>query len=266
MSATTAPMTLDITSTSQVSMSRLVIVEIRKALDTRAGRWFAASILGLVVVVEVIWSFAAHDGDRDLRTYLAIAGGTLGYFLPILIIMLVTAEASQRNGLVTFTLEPRRPRVVGAKLLAGIVLTAGMLVLAVVLALLGTLLGTVRGGPTDWSVTGHLIGNALILSQLIGILVGFALATLIMNTAGAIVAYFAYTFILPVALNILSEISEGFGNAVPWFDFNTAQSPLVSGDFTPTGTEWLQIILTGTIWLIVPLALGIWRLLRIEFK
>ena len=46
----------------------------------------------------------------------------LGYFLPILIIMLVTSEASQRNGLVTFTLEPRRSRVVVAKFIAGVAL------------------------------------------------------------------------------------------------------------------------------------------------
>ena len=39
--------------------------------------------------------------------FIQIPGAVLGYFLPIVVIMLVTSEASQRNGLVTFTLEPQ---------------------------------------------------------------------------------------------------------------------------------------------------------------
>ena len=42
--------------------------------------------------------------------------------LPILGIMAATAEWTQRTGLVTFTLEPRRGRVVLAKALAALVL------------------------------------------------------------------------------------------------------------------------------------------------
>ena len=113
---------LDISSTSQVSMATLARVEFRKALDTRAGRWFVIAILGLVVVIEVIYSFAADDTDKNLQDYIQIPAFTLGYFLPIIIIMLVTSEQSQRNGLVTFTLEPRRPRIVLAKFIAGLAL------------------------------------------------------------------------------------------------------------------------------------------------
>jgi hypothetical protein len=52
----------------------------------------------------------------------------------------------------------------------------------------------------------------------------------------------------------------------PWIEFNTAQEPLFTGDYQPTGEEWAQIAVAGTIWLIIPLVLGIQRLLRIEFK
>jgi len=98
VSATTAPMSLDL---RRVPMSRLAKVEFRKSLDTRAGFWFTLTILALVAVVMVIYSFAADDTMKDFADYLPIAGGVLGYFVPILIIMLVTSEASQRNGLVT---------------------------------------------------------------------------------------------------------------------------------------------------------------------
>ncbi len=266
MSATTAPLNLDIAGTARVPLSRLVKVEIRKALDTRAGRWLVIAILGLVVIIEVIYAFAANDADKNLQDFIQIPGAVLGYFLPIVIIMLVTSEASQRNGLVTFTLEPRRPRMVLAKFLAGIALAVGVMVLAVVLAMLGTLLGIVTGSDPSWSLDGGLVFNALFLSTMIGIFVGFALAMLIMNTAGAIVAYFAFTLILPTAVGLLGLISDTFEDLAPWIEFNTAQAPLISSPYSPTGEEWAQIATSGTIWLIIPLVIGIWRLLRIEFK
>ncbi len=266
MSTTSAPLTLDISSTPRVPLSRLTLVEMRKALDTRAGRWLVIGILALVLVIEVIYTFAADSTEKNLQDYIQIPGFTLGYFLPIVIIMLVTSEASQRNGLVTFTLEPRRPRIVLAKFVAGIALALGVMVLAVVLAVLGNLLGIATGGEGAWHLDGGLIFYALFLSNMIGIFIGFALSMLFMNTAGAIVAYFAYTLILPTAVGILGYLSSTFEDLAPWIEFNTAQSPLVSSPYSPTGEEWAQIATAGLIWLVVPLALGIWRLLRIEFK
>jgi ABC-2 type transport system permease protein len=264
--AAPAPRPLDISGTQQVPMTRLAKVEFRKALDTRAGRWFVISILALVVVVEVIYAFAANDESKNFQDFVQISGFVLGYFMPIIIIMLVTGEASQRNGLVTFTLEPQRSRVVLAKFIAGLVLGASVLVLAFILAGLGTLFGIVTGGSPEWTLDGHLLFNGFVLSNLIGIFIGFAIGMLIMNTAGSIVVYFAYSLILPTAVGILSAISDGFEKVAPWIEFNTAQMPLFDGDYTPSGEEWAQIAVAGTIWLVIPLALGIWRLLRIEFK
>jgi len=260
MSATVP--TLDVAGTGPVPLARLVKVEVRKALDTRAGFWFAVSIVGLVLAVEIIFGLVAAEADRTFENNLGIAGAVLGYFLPILVIMLVTSEASQRNGLVTFTLEPRRPRVVLAKFLAGMVLAVVVMVLSALMAVIGMLAG--RGD--DWGVDGNLVFNGFILSAAVAVLVGFAIATLLMNTPAAIVGYFAYTLILPTAVGILSALSDGFEEIAPWIEFNTAQTPLFMGDYTPTGEEWAQIATSGFIWLVIPLALGIRRLLRIEFK
>jgi len=267
MTATaTVPAPLDVSATPRVPMSRLAKVEFRKALDTRAGRWFAISIVALCLAVLTIYAFAAPDTEKDYMDFLSVAGGVLGYFLPILIILLVTSEASQRNGLVTFTLEPRRSRVVVAKFLAGTALAVGVMVLASVVAVIGTVLGSATGGSPAWGIDANLFFNGFVLSNLIGIFIGFAIAMLLMNTPAAIVAYFVYSLVLPIALGILSSISEGFEKVAPWIDFNTAQTPLFTGDYTPTGEQWLQIAVTGAIWLILPLTLGIMRLLRIEFK
>lgn len=263
---TTDAGTIDLGSTSSVPMSRLAKVELRKALDTRAGRWFVISILALVLVVQVIYALAAPEDALGYGDFLGVAGGVLGYFMPILVIMLVTSEASQRNGLVTFTLEPRRPRVVIAKFLAGFALSFAVMVLAALIAIVGTLVGITTGADADWSVDGNLLFNGFVLANVVGVLVGFAIATLLMNTPAAIVAYFAYSLILPLAVGILSSLSSGFADVAPWIEFNTAQTPLFTGDYTPTGEQWAQIATSGTLWLVVPLALGIARLLRIEFK
>jgi ABC-type transport system involved in multi-copper enzyme maturation permease subunit len=264
---TAAPtMDIDVSSTPHVTMARLSRVEVRKALDTRAGRWFVIGILALVIVIEVIYAFAADDLDKNFQDFIQIPGAVLGYFLPIIIIMLVTSEASQRNGLVTFTLEPKRSRVVVAKFIDGVVLAVVVMVLAFLLAAVGTLLGAATGASPEWSMDGNLFFNGFVLSNLIGVFIGFAIGMLIMNTAGAIVAYFVYSLILPIAVGILSALSSTFEDIAPWIEFNTAQTPLFSGDYTPTAEQWAQIAVAGTIWLVIPLALGIWRLLRIEFK
>jgi ABC-2 type transport system permease protein len=267
VTAVAAADTFDLSGSSATPMSRLARVEVRKALDTRAGFWFSLAIIALVVVVEVIYSFAAKDDQKNFNDYLPVVGGTLGYFMPILIVMLVTGEASQRNGLVTFTLEPRRWRIVVAKFLAGAALAVGLMVVTLVLGVLGTLFGAVTGGSPSWSVDRVTIVDGFIVANALGFLVGFAVAMLLMNTAGAIVGYFVFKFIVPVAAGILGALSSGFHDLAPWIEFNTAQSnALFSGDGVPSAEQWGQLVVSGTIWLVIPLVIGIRRLLRIEFK
>ncbi len=249
-----------------VPLSRLVAVEARKVFDTRASRWFTLSILGLVLLVVVLQATVFVEGVQDFRDFVLSSGGVLGYFLPIVLIMLVTSEWGQRTALVTFTLEPRRGRVVAAKLIAGLLISVAALLLSLALAAFGTFLAaSVRGLDVSWSLDAGDLRN-FVLSNTIGVLVGFALATLLSNTAAAIVGYFVYTFIIPIVANILGTLVDWFGDLVPWIEFNTAQTPLVSGDGNLTGEEWAQLATSGTIWLVIPLVLGIVRLLRREVK
>lgn len=249
-----------------IPLGRLVAVEARKVFDTRASRWFSLSILGLVLLVMVLQAFVFVDGLQDLDMFLAFAGNILGYFLPIVLIMLVTSEWGQRTALVTFTLEPRRGRVVAAKLIAGLLLSFAAFALAFVISLLGTFLASsVRGLDVSWSLEGDVIRNFLI-SNTIAVLVGFALAMLLGNTAAAIVGYFVYTFIVPIVINLLGSFVDWFGDIVPWIEFSSAQTPLVTGDGSLSGEEWAHLATSGLIWLVIPLVVGIVRLLRREVK
>lgn len=252
---------LDVSTTDAVPFGRLVSVELRKALDTRAGRWFTISIVALCLVVMTIYALAAPPEAQGYSTALGVAGGTLGYFLPVLLILMVTSEWSQRTGLTTFTLEPHRGRVVGAKLCAGLVLGAALIVLAAVVAAVGNLIG---GG--DWSVDTGVLVNGFLVANLIGIALGFAIGMLLMNTPAAIVTYFIYTLALPGAVGVLAAFQDWAADLAPWVEFNTAQQSLFTGDAVPTGEELAQLLITGTIWLVVPFVVGLLRLLRAEPK
>lgn len=262
MSATT---TIDVNRPG-VSLTRLIAVETRKSFDTLAGRWFSAAILIICAIALTLIAIFASDGFYDYQDMAGYTGAILGFFLPIILIMLVTSEWSQRTGLVTFTLEPRRSRVVIAKLVAGVLIALAVIVLAFGIATVGTgFADLIRDGDVSWTMNSSVILN-FVIANVIGVLVGFAIAMLLMNTAAAIVVYFLYALVLPIVLGILSAVINGFADVAPWLDFNTAQTPLFTGDFKLNGEEWAQFVVTGTIWLIIPLTLGIVRLLRSEVK
>ena len=264
-STSPTPHTMDISGDAPVPFGRLVAVETRKSFDTRAGRALTFSIVGLVVAVIAVGVFAFPEDAQDYVDMLSIAGGVLGYFLPILMIMLVTSEWSQRTGLATFTLEPRRPRVMAAKIAAGLGLAVVALVLGAVIAAAGTALSPINGGEAVWNL-GYDPVQSFLLTSLIGVLVGFALAMLLRNTPAAIVAYFVYTFILPSVAGALTALIDGFDKVAPWVEFNTAQTPLFTGDYRASGEEWAQIVVSGFIWLVIPFAVGLWRLVKAEVK
>lgn len=262
--ATDRPRTIDISQDQRVPFSRLVSVETRKSFDTRSGRWLTFSIIGLTLVVVGVGALAFPDDSQDYVNMLGVTGGVLGYFLPILMILLVTSEWSQRTGLATFTLEPHRPRVIGAKIAAGLGLAVVVLALGAAIAAAGVALSPVNGGEAVWNLGVDEVRNFL-LGSLIGVLVGFMVAMLLRNTPAAIVAYFVYTFILPTVAGALEALVDGFDKIIPWVEFNTAQLPLFTGD-PVSGQEWAQIGVSGMIWLVIPFTFGLWRLVKAEVK
>ena len=258
---TTSSETFDLSGTPAVPFTRLVSVEVRKALDTRAGRWFSGSIVLLSLAIVVIYAFAAPEDSRDLSDVIAVSGAVLGYFLPVLLILMVTSEWSQRTGLTTFTLEPHRGRVVGAKLCGGLILGAALIVIAMAVAAIGTLIG---GG--GWSITADVLVKGFLVANLIGILTGFAIGMLLMNSPAAIVTYFIYSLVLPIAVGILGSFQQWFADLAPWIEFNTAQGLMFQDEGAPGGELLAQLLVSGTIWLVVPFLLGLLRLLRAEPK
>ena len=249
---------LDLSSTTRPPMSRLVKVELRKMVDTRAGMWLMIAMGAITVIATTIFGFAGHDEDRRVSTFMQFAGAPQGILLPVLGILLVTQEWSQRTAMVTFTLEPHRSRTLAAKVYAALLLGVAAFVIAVGVASLATV---VFGGHDPWREVGGVDFLKFGILQVSGILQGLAFGLLLLNSAAAVVVY----FVLPTAFSILFNTVPALEDSAPWIDFGTAQGPLGEvGNLS--GQEWTQLAITGTVWVILPFVAGLWRMLRAEVK
>lgn len=262
MSTMTVPTTLDVTGTPQVPMSRLVKVELRKMIDTKAGAWLLGVIAFVTLAAIILFGLLANEEDRTFSNFAGFAGTPQGFLLPVMAILLITQEWGQRTAMVTFTLEPHRGRILYAKVLGALLIGAVMFGLALALALFSSV---VFGGGNAFDDFAIADIGVFALLQLLGILQGLAFGLVFLNSAVAIVLF----FVLPSIFGIVGEIWVRFREDIAaWIDFGTAQLPLIEGDgaSSVTGQEWLQLGVTAIIWVGLPLALGAWRMLRAELK
>ncbi|PRY59516.1 hypothetical protein BCF74_109106 [Knoellia remsis] len=242
-----------------VPMSRLITVELRKMVDTRAGRWMliAMSAISLVVVAAfLIWGPAE---EATYGTFLGLTSFPLVMLLPIVGIMAATAEWSQRTGLVTFTLEPRRGKVITAKIVGAMILGLVVTASAFAASAIANVISGVGDGAGTWDVTWK-VALGVILGFLIYVVQGIAFGFLFLNTPMAIVA----SLILPTAWSIASSIVSSLEKVGAWLDLGRVTEPLFSG--TMTGENWGQLATSFSVWVLLPLAIGSWRVMTREVK
>jgi ABC-2 type transport system permease protein len=261
-----APAALDVSGTRDIGFGRLVGVEVRKMADTRAGRWLLISIAALTALVLIIQMSVVVAQDLDV-TFLDFLMGTntpMGILLPVLGVMTVTSEWSQRTAMVTFTLEPARSRVIAAKLVACVIVAFAALVLGYVLGIVANVLyGSFSGHDLVWGKPLTYLCY-LFLVYVFSMLTGFAFGALLLNSAAGIVVYFVYSFVLPTLFAIGAELMHWFARLQPWIDFNNDQNNLLNA--TMSGRDWVHLTVSGLIWLVLPLAIGVWRIQRAEVK
>lgn len=242
------------------SFLRLTRIELRKAVDYRAGRWVLGvmvvlGVLGLVWLVWQSWRTPQRSvGFRDF-TDVALLPATL--LLPVLGILAMTSEWTQRTALTTFTLAPRRVPVLLAKLVAALVLMAAVMVAVIALAALATLLaGAVSGDPVTWSTTWRYWGG-LFEVQALFVLMGAGFGAVVPITGVALTAFFVAPLLFSVIANTVLR------SAGPWFDVFSTFDRL--GAFRLDGKGW-QSLTSVTIWVVVPLVVGLWLSVRREVK
>lgn len=251
-----------LTDVGGVSFLTLLRVELRKLVDTGAGRWLLISILVITAVAMGITLWVNRDTGTGLLPLLIAANIPQALLIPILGIMTAANEWSQRTALITFTQEPRRLRVMLAKTVAAVVL--GLLVLALSIGLAmaahAVSMTVADGGEVDlamgWTFLGHLV-----VLQVLGVLMGVAFGALLLNVPLGIVAYVLVPTLSPLVFMTTAWLRE---NAA-WFDLAVAQGVLL-GDDALTGQQWAQIGTTAALWVLLPLVVGCWRVARKEVK
>ena len=250
---TTATPTVASTSTlgPGIPFGRSLGVEWRKSVDTRAARWLLAAVAAVAVIAAVVPIATPHSSDQDLPNYLAIVAIGVTLFLPVVSILTLTSEWSQRTVLTTFTQDPHRQRVLAAKLAAGLGLAAIGGLAGVAMATVGLQVSDALGRPVSWNIgTAELIGYALFV--LLSSLMGMAFGALLHNTAAAIAAYFA----VPTLITIVAVPVAGIRD---WVDTATTSNWILHAEWSG---HTAQIVTSIGIWVLLPLVVGLSRTLR----
>ena len=237
---------------------RLVLVELRKMVDTRAGYWLLGAIgLSTAAIVTIMVIFA-EPAEQNLATFFVMAVLPVAFLLPVLGVLLVTTEWSQRTALTTFALVPVRHRVLAAKLVAALVASVVSVATSLAVAAGGTAIaiaaGTDPGGGT-WRIEAAMIGYA-VLFQVINVVMGVAFGMLLLNTPVAIVLL----LLLPTAWTVLGGIIERLRGVAQWLDLTLTTGPLLTPDVT--AGQWARLATSVAVWVLVPLVAGMLRIQR----
>jgi hypothetical protein len=244
------------------SFVRLTRIELRKAVDYRAGRWILGVIVGLAVLALgwLVWT-SWHDpqGEIIFRDFAGAALAAAAFLLPVLGILAMTSEWSQRTALTTFTLSPRRIPVLLAKLVAALLLMLGvMLAITVVAALATALAGAISPDSVTWAGEdpwSYWAGQYL--TQALFVLMGAGFGALIPITGVALTAFFVAPFLFAVLANtLLKHIGS-------WFDVFSAFDRI--GQFKLDGKGW-ESLTSILIWVVAPIVVGLYLSNRREVK
>jgi hypothetical protein len=251
------PAPVDLSRLPGQPFARLVAVELRKSVDTRSGRWVLGAMLTLSTLALGWGVWHASDQPVALLSFVRDAETPVALLLPVVGILAMTAEWSQRTALTTFTLSPRRVPVLLAKLVAALGLAIAVIALVGVLAVAATALaGVVGDGSVDWAF-GWRDGFGMVAFPTLNVLMGAGLGALIPITGVALTAY----FLAPTLFGILAcAILKDAGD---WLDVFGAFDRIAGLQLDGKG---LQSLTAVGVWVVVPLVLGLWLSARREVK
>ncbi|WP_433165048.1 ABC transporter permease [Kribbella sp. CA-247076] len=239
------------------SFLKLVVLELRKAVNTRSGRVLIAAIM-LLALITIGWQLThLPQGPAGFDGFLGAASTSVLLLLPVIGVMAMTSEWTQRTALTTFTLSPRRVRVQLAKFVSAIVLSVVVMSVVVALAFAGTALaGAVTDHPASYAGAGGQLAGAY-LTVALNVVMGAALGAVIAQTAVAILVY----FIAPTAWALAGP--ELFKDNANWLDVFAAFGRIAERDLHGMLPETLTSL---GIWIALPTVVGLWASSRREVK
>jgi ABC-type transport system involved in multi-copper enzyme maturation permease subunit len=237
-----------------IPFGKLLRVEWRKSVDTRAARWCLGVVALLTCAAPTLPLFLPKQFEQTTLSYLFPTAVVLALLLPLVSILALTSEWGQRSVLVTFTQEPRRARVVAAKLLSGAALALVGSAVAIAASAGALAISAALGRSVVWNLEWkYAVG--FVAFVLVNSLMGMAFGALLLNTPAAIVLFLA----LPTIWTLISYgVLEDIGR---WLDTAQTFRHVLEADWDGhTG----PIVVSLAVWVAAPLALGIVRTLRRE--
>lgn len=234
-----------------IPFSRLVRVEWAKATDTRAARWLLALVGLSTVGLMTAAIFLPKKFDQSYSGYLEVASIGQVIFLPVVAILMLTGEWSQRSIMSTFTQEPRRTRVVNAKLAVALLLGGIAAIFGGVVAAIGLALAAASGRELEANLSIGIITGYLVY-LLLNVLSGAAFGVLVQSSAPAVAAYFT----LNPAVALLGTISTHVDD---WIDTETIWTWVLHNDWA---SHVPQILFSIVVWIVAPVAIGVVRTIR----
>jgi ABC-2 type transport system permease protein len=236
------------------TLSRLVLVELRKSTDTRAGRWLIGSLAAVAIAGVVLVLVFAKASDQEFGDFLFTAQLPVGLLLPVLGILSMTSEWSQRTALATFALVPVRTRVLTAKLLGLISLALALVAASVLTAVIATAIASANGGG-HWGSVAEIIARVM-LFQCLAVLTGAGFGLALLNAPGALVAFFLLPSVLSAVVSLISVLQ----NPATWLDLVTNTTHLLGDDLS--AGVWGRMAVSVAVWGVLPLVVGGWRVVR----
>lgn len=234
--------------------ARLVAVELRKMVNTRSGFWVPMAVAALTALVSII-AAGNHGGADGTFTHVLHAASFPGaYLLPVMGVLLICSEYSQRTTLTTYTLVPSRWRVLGAKLGASVIVSTVALIACLLFTVLSASVFGHHPGGTGGLGLSVTLQTWLFLNS--GMVMGMAFGAAILVSAPAIVAY----LLLPVIWNGLAQNISWLQTPARWLDSGNTLGPLTTQNLS--GTQWAHVAATFALWIGVPLVIGLTRIGR----
>lgn len=246
----------------RLSFGRVVRSEWIKLLTLRSTWWSLGVTVALSLAISLMMASASRDFGGGLTPVMTIVMPMQFTMLVAGILGAIAVTGEYSTGMIrsTFTAEPRRGAVLGAKAIVVAVVMALATALTYLVAILLTapILG---GAGIDWSDAAQswVPLGAGVFAMAMFALIGLGFGFIIRNGAGAIAATVGVLFVLPIVTNMFVFAGESW----QWIVDLGQYLPMAAAQMatTPAGDDVLRGILTLAAWP-AALLLGAWAALR----
>ena len=180
----------------------------------------------------------------------------VAFLMPLVGLLAMTSEWTQRTALTTFTLAPRRLPVIAAKYVAALALSVAAIGAGLVLAVAATAVGGGLHGPAPF---GGWLGDVrdAVVFVVLQVTMGVAFGALAANTPVALSAFL-------LAPSVWTMLAAGALRPVAaWFDIFAAYGRLSSDrPLDDLGRTAVAVL----VWVAVPAGVGLVRSLRRDVR